>query len=162
MNDISLLAQLAMILGTLCFFLSLALINLVMKRRRIVRKLAQTSFQEKNELQSLTRLMPEWLVYKVKDTQYESIFGGIATWLDYARGNLLLATVGSFVAFFGASLAASQLVLFGIVGAAMMVVGLQIIYTAAQDAGVLNTVVRPADSDRTVADTNPEPKVSRE
>jgi hypothetical protein len=141
MTDMSLLAQLATILGVLSLVLSLALINLVMIRRSAVRKLIKAR-RENDAFRSLTKLLPEWLAYKVKDTQYEFVLGGIAAWLDYARGNLLLATIGSIVAFVGALLTASQLLLFGIVGAGIMVVGLQILYAAAQDAGVFDTVVK--------------------
>jgi hypothetical protein len=73
----------------------------------------------------------------VRASRYDFVLNDIITWLDYARGNLLLATVGSIVAFFGVLLAASGLLLFGVVGAAVMVVGFQIVYAAAQDAGIL-------------------------
>jgi hypothetical protein len=48
-------------------------------------------------------------------------------------------------------LAASHLLLIGIVGAGMMVVGLQILYAAAQDAGVFASIARPTDNYKGVA-----------
>lgn len=148
MSDISLITQLAIILAVLSAILIIALLNLVMKRRSMVLTLitdAASAQKQSNVELSLTKLIPEWLAYKVKDTQYQSYLGGIAAWLEYARGNLLLATVGSIVALVGALLAASHLLLFGIVGASMMVVGLQILYAAAQDAGVFSSIARPTD-----------------
>jgi len=91
--------------------------------------------------------MPEWLALIINSNQYELILGSATTWLDYARGNLLLAMVGSILAFFGALLAASGLVLFGIVGAGVMVIGFQILYAAAQDAGIFSSVKTPSTTE---------------
>jgi hypothetical protein len=151
MTDLNLLTQLVFILATLNLFLIVALINQIMKRKWTVGKLAQInnaedSASKRKDLQSLTKLIPEWLAEKVKDTPYESVLGGVSEWLDYARGNLLLATAGGFVALSGALLAASQLLLFGVLGAVLMVLGLQILYSAAQDAGVLGATAKPQNS----------------
>jgi hypothetical protein len=143
MTDISLIGQLAIILGILCLVLIVALINQVMKRKAMLREFVGTKevssaalTRQLDEAQSIGSI-PEWLAVKVRASRYDFVLNDIITWLDYARGNLLLATVGSIVAFFGVLLAASGLLLFGVVGAAVMVVGFQIVYAAAQDAGIL-------------------------
>jgi hypothetical protein len=146
MSDLSIFAQLTIILGALCLVLAIALVNQVNKRRSIVHELldakiaSQASKQQITKYKFLVRSMPEWLASTVNSARYELILDGVATWLDYARGNLLLAMVGSIVAFLGALLAASGLVLFGVVGAGVMVVGFQILYAAVQDAGIFRSV----------------------
>jgi hypothetical protein len=154
MSDPSLIVQLAIILGFMCFVLTIALVNQVMKRKAMVRELVNMRDplsvppkRQHNEFQSIGSI-PEWLVFKLNATRYDFVLDGVITWLDYARGNLLLATVGSIVAFLGALLAASGLLLFGVVGAGVMVVGFQIMYAAAQDAGVLGSVMTPATPEK--------------
>jgi hypothetical protein len=66
-------------------------------------------------------------------------FGARLDWLPYARGNLLMATFGSAVALAGAMLLTTHLLLFGLIGAATTVLGLQILYAAAREAGLLET-----------------------
>jgi hypothetical protein len=72
--------------------------------------------------------------------------------MDYARGNLLLAMVGSVLALLGALLAASGLVLFGIVGAGVMVIGFQILYASAQDAGIFSSVKTRPTTEKGIVD----------
>jgi hypothetical protein len=98
--------------------------------------------KEYEEYRLLIGLTPPWLQNKlVLDNPWPWMTRRrkVARWIDYARGSLLMATIGSGVALIGAVIAASRLLLFAAVGTFMMVLGLQILYGAAQDAGLVGT-----------------------
>ena len=84
LKDLSPFAQLATILGVTSLILVAALFNLVMKRKMIVERLIIEKEHYSREsrgvrsLKTLMKLAPEWLAYKVKDTQYELILGHLA------------------------------------------------------------------------------------
>lgn len=165
MKDLSLIGQLAVILGVLFVILAIALLNQALKRRAAVFKLVELghvppSARRTNEQQLIIGSIPDWIASKAKNTQYELLLSDIVTWLDYARGNLLLATTGCLVALLGVLLIASGLALFAVVGAAVMVVGFQMMYAAAQDAGVFGASAnQPAAEESSTRKSKP-PRVA--
>jgi hypothetical protein len=108
--------------------------------------------REYQEYRALIGLTPPWLVQELAlDRRPLTLSSRVARWIEYARGSLLMATLGSGVAFIGALIATSRLLLFAAVGILMVVLGLQILYGAAQEAGLVGTTIlekpEPTDDD---------------
>jgi hypothetical protein len=64
-------------------------------------------------------------------------------WFEYARGNILVATAGSGLALIGLLLVMTHLLLFSAIGILAVIVGIQIIYAAARDAGLFTATYPP-------------------
>ena len=117
--------------------------------------------KEYEKYRLLVGLTPPWLAQNksVLDDPW-TLTSRVARWIEYARGSLLMATIGSGVALIGALIATSRLLLFAAVGILMVVLGLQTLYGAAQDAGLVGTAT-PEKPEATDSDLKSMDKVAK-
>ena len=125
-------------------------------RARLLEKVASdpklSGTVEFEEWSRIANELPEWLRLYYERIRSEN--GPLsskrhltfAEWIQLGRGSLLMATFGGATACIGVLLAGSELQLFSLLGIAIAITGLQIMYAAAQDAEPFGGATAPTSA----------------